>query len=187
LNLSKHLQFQRDTKEQIAAALRYPSFVILAMAVAIVVINIFVLPQFEKVFKGMKAQLPPITEILLSTSRFFVSAMAAAARDRRGQLLRLAHLGPHPGGRAGLGWMAAEAPIVGDLLNRTSVSRFAVSLATALRSGVPVAQSLTIVAQTIGNVRYAEAVDSMRSRVERGESLRTSAAPPACSPRCWSR
>jgi MSHA biogenesis protein MshG len=176
LNLSKQLQFQRETREQITAALRYPSFVVVAMGVALVVINLFVLPQFEHVFKSMHAQLPAITQMLLWGSRVFVKIWPLVLAGLVGAYFAWRAWVQTVSGRRAWDRFLLKLPIIGDLLKRTSVSRFAVSLSTALRSGVPVAHSLTIVAQTIGIVPYAEAVEGMRARVERGESLRTSTA-----------
>jgi MSHA biogenesis protein MshG len=71
--LFEHLEFERYMREQVKAALRYPSFVIVAMAVAIVVINIFVIPVFAEVFAGFGAELPLMTRALLGFSALMVN------------------------------------------------------------------------------------------------------------------
>lgn len=176
LNLSKHLQFLRETREMVQSALRYPMFVIVAMLAAIVVVNLYVLPQFEKVFKGMNAKLPSLTVFLLETSRVFVKGwpimlVASVAAVFAFKAWKRSASGAEVWDR-----LLLRMPIVGDILQRTALARFATSLATALRSGVPVAQALTIVAETIGSRPYAQAVEGMRARVERGDSLRAAAA-----------
>src|SRR5574340_718145 len=72
LRLYEHLEFERDMRERIKTAMRYPSFVLLAMAVAIVIINLFVIPAFGKVYEGFHADLPAVTKMLLAFSAFMV-------------------------------------------------------------------------------------------------------------------
>ncbi len=170
--LAKHLQFLRVTREQVTAALRYPMFVILAAVIAISIVNIFVIPQFEKVFKGMKAQLPPLTEFLLGSSKLFVHGWPVLLLLVIGGVVGYRMWAHSPKGAEQRDRLMLAMPIVGDILKRTSLARFATSFATALQSGVPVAQALTIVSETIGNLPYANAVEAMRTRVERGEALR---------------
>ena len=73
LQLYHHLEFEKFMREQVKSAIRYPSFVIATMAVAIVIINLFVIPAFAKVFKGFNAELPLMTQILINFSNFTVA------------------------------------------------------------------------------------------------------------------
>lgn len=73
MRLFEHMEFERYMSEQVKSALRYPTFVIMAMAVAMVVVNIFVIPAFAQVFKGFGAELPLMTRILLGFSEFMVN------------------------------------------------------------------------------------------------------------------
>ena len=68
LRLNEHMEFERDVRERIKQAMRYPIFVMIAMGIAIVILNIFVIPVFAKVFAGFNAQLPLITRGLLASS-----------------------------------------------------------------------------------------------------------------------
>ena len=176
LSLSKHLQFLRETREQVNAALRYPIFVLIATFAAIVIVNLFVLPQFERVFKGMNARLPVLTDLLLTSSRLFVVGWPILLILGLGLSLAYRVWTESAAGSEWRDRWLLKLPIVGGIVRRTSLSRFAVSLATALRSGVPVAQALTIVSETVGNRIYAIAIEGMRARVERGESLRAASA-----------
>ena len=72
IRLYDYLEFERDMRERIKAATRYPIFVVIAMAIAIVIINLFVLPAFAKVFAGFHAELPLLTKILMGFSKFMV-------------------------------------------------------------------------------------------------------------------
>ena len=73
LRLFNHLEFEKDMKERVQQALRYPAFVLVAMAVAIVIVNLFVIPAFAKLFSGLKADLPWLTQLLIQFSNFMVS------------------------------------------------------------------------------------------------------------------
>ena len=175
LRLAKYLDFQRVTREQIAAALRYPLFVVLAGLVAIAVINLFVLPQFERVFRGLHVALPLLTRMLLEGSRLTVMGwplmvvLAVAASFGARAWTRTA------AGRMTWHRMQLTLPIVGDLIERTCLARFAHALSLAMRSGVPLVQGLEVVAGTVGNARFEAAVLEIRDRVSRGESVRAAA------------
>lgn len=177
LRLFDHLEFERDMKERVRAALRYPTFVIIAMAVAMVVINMWVIPAFEGVFRSLNAELPLMTRILLATSNFTVKYWPLFAG-----LLVVAGFGWRS-------WIATETgrykwdrwklrlPIAGKIIHKGTMSRFARSFSLSARSGVPIVQALTVVSQTVDNAYLAARVEQMRDGVERGESiLRTAVA-----------
>src|SRR4029078_6212784 len=73
LRMFNHLEFQEAMRNQVKSALRYPVFVIGAMAVAIVIINLFVIPEFAKVYKGFNAELPTLTKVLIGFSSFMIA------------------------------------------------------------------------------------------------------------------
>ena len=171
LRLFEHLEFERFMREQVKSALRYPAFVVLAMLVAIVVINLFVIPAFAKVFAGFGAELPLMTRILLATSQFFVDwwpYMLAAAVG--GVFAFRAWVGT-PAGRFQWEGIALRFPIAGKILHKAALARFARSFALGTRSGVPVMQALANSAQTVDNSYIAKRIDAMRENVERGESV----------------
>lgn len=171
LRLFEHMEFERFMREQVRSALRYPMFVILAMAVAMFVVNIWVIPAFAKVFEGFGAALPLMTRFLIGFSNFMVAwwpalfggiAMTGFAfkswiATRRGRYL----------------WdkLKLRLPIAGKIVHKATLARFARSFALATRSGVPIIQALTTVAQTVDNSFIAEKVEQMRNGVERGESV----------------
>src|SRR5260221_7772555 len=73
LRLFNHLEFEREIKNQVSQALRYPIFVIAVMAAAIVIVNIFVIPAFARIFASFRAELPLMTRVLLGFSEFMVN------------------------------------------------------------------------------------------------------------------
>lgn len=171
LRLFEHLEFERFMREQVKSALRYPMFVVIAMLVAIVVINIFVIPAFAKVFAGFGSELPLMTRILMATSNFFVAwwphllaALIAAIFGFRAWVAT-------PQGRYRWESIALRFPIAGKILHKAGLARFARSFALSTRSGVPVMQALANSALTVDNSFLAHHIDSMRESVERGESV----------------
>lgn len=171
LRLAEHLEFERDTRARIKQAMRYPTFVVLAILIAIVIINLFVLPVFAKVFAGFHAQLPLITRGLLGFSGWMITwwpvllALVAAA----GVLVR-SYLHT-PQGRYRWDRRKIELPIVGPIILKATLARFARSFALSSQAGVPLVQALTVVAQTVDNAFIASRIEQMRDGIERGESI----------------
>ena len=171
LRLFEHLEFERYMREQVKSALRYPSFVVLAMAIAIVVVNIFVIPAFAKVFAGFGAQLPLMTRILLNFSEFMLDSWPLLLAAVTGGALAFRAWVRTTGGRYAWDRLSLRFPIAGKILHKAALSRFARSFSLAIRSGVPLMQALSNSAQTVDNSFVARRIEGMRDNVERGESL----------------
>ncbi|MGK5037727.1 type II secretion system F family protein [Janthinobacterium sp. LB3P118] len=177
LRLFDHLEFDRDMRARVKSATRYPSFVIVAMIVAMVIVNMFVIPQFVTVFASFNAELPLMTRILIGTSAFTVAywplllvlSIAAVAAFR-------AWLRTVPG-RFTWDRYKLRFPIAGKIILKGTMARFARSFALSSTSGVPIVQALSVVSQTVDNAYLCARVEQMRDGVERGDSiLRTSVA-----------
>ena len=169
--LFEHMEFERFMREQVKSALRYPMFVVIAMVVAIVVVNLFVIPAFAKVFAGFGAQLPLMTRLLLGFSEFMINWWPALLVGAVSLVVGFrAWRGTAAGGYL---WdrFSLKIPIAGKILHKAALSRFARAFALGTRSGVPVMQALSNSAQTVDNVYVARCVEGMRENVERGESL----------------
>lgn len=171
LRLFEHLEFERFMREQVKSALRYPMFVVLAMAAAIVVINLFVIPAFAKVFAGFGSELPLMTRILLTTSDFFVQWWPYMLVAVVGGAFAFRSWVGTTAGRYQWEGIALRFPIAGKILHKAALARFARSFALGTRSGVPVMQALANSAMTVDNSYIARRIDAMRENVERGESV----------------
>ena len=171
LRLFEHLEFERYMREQVKSALRYPSFVVLAMVIAIVVVNIFVIPAFAKVFAGFGAELPLMTRILLNFSEFMLASWPLLLVAATGGALAFRAWVRTTGGRYAWDRLSLKFPIAGKILHKAALSRFARSFSLAIRSGVPLMQALSNSAQTVDNSFVARRIEGMRENVERGESL----------------
>lgn len=171
LRLFEHLEFERYMREQVKSALRYPMFVVLAMAVAIVVVNIWVIPAFAKVFAGFGAELPLMTRVLLGFSNFMVNYWPALIGIVAVAVGAFRAWVGTTRGRYDWDRIALRIPIAGKILHKAALSRFARSFSLGIRSGVPVMQALSNSAQTVDNAYVSRCIEGMRENVERGESL----------------
>jgi len=175
IRLFDHLAFERFMQEQVKSALRYPSFVVAAMAIAIVIVNIFVIPAFANVFKGFGAELPLMTRLLIGFSDFMVNWWHAMLFGIVAAFFGFNAWRKTDKGRYAWDRFKLRIPIAGKIIRKATLARFAASFALASRSGVPIIQALTNVAETVDNAYIADKVEKMRDGVERGESiLRTS-------------
>lgn len=176
LRLFEHLEFEVFMRQQIKSALRYPSFVIIAMVAALAVINIMVIPAFAGVFKSLGAELPLPTKILMATSKFtidygwFLLAGAVAAFFAWRQWSR------SPEGKLVWDRWLTQMPIVGPIVTKGSLARLARAFAMSLRSGVPMERTLVAVANTADNAYISSRIETMRDVITRGDSLAHAAA-----------
>jgi MSHA biogenesis protein MshG len=171
IRLYDHLEFENFMRQQVKSALRYPTFVVMAMAAAIVVVNIFVIPAFAKVFQGFGAELPLMTRILLGFSNFMVAWWWALLGGVVAAVFSFRSWTSTVSGRLRWDELKLKIPVAGKIIQKATLSRFSGSLALALRSGVPIVQAMTVVSQTVDNDFIARKVEGMRDNIERGESV----------------
>ncbi len=177
LRLFYHLDFERRTREQIKAALRYPTFVLVAIVAAMVVINIFVIPAFAKVYAGFHAELPVLTRILIGMSNFTLRFWPLILAATVAAIFGLRMYIQSPAGKYQWDKFKLRIPVVGDIVKKATLARFMRSLALAVKSGVPIVQGLSVVAKVVDNDYIAQRIEQMRDGVERGETiLRTASA-----------
>ncbi|HJW54178.1 MAG TPA: type II secretion system F family protein [Burkholderiaceae bacterium] len=171
LRLFDYMEFDREMRERVRTALRYPMFVMITMALAIVIINLFVIPAFAKVYAGFHAELPMMTKVLIGfsdfTVRFWPLILVLLAGAVAGFRLYTAT------GRGRYQWdkLKLRIPVAGKIVLKATLARFARSFALSSKSGVPIVQALSVVAQTVDNSYLSSRVEQMRDGVERGESI----------------
>lgn len=176
LRLNEHLEFEQDVRARIKQAVRYPIFVMIAMAVAIVILNLFVIPVFAKVFAGFNAELPLITRGLLGFSAWMVKWWPMLIVGGIAVWMGVRAYLRTPDGRYRWDARKLKLPIVGDIILKATLARFARSFALSSQSGVPLVQALTVVAQTVDNAYIGLRIEQMRDGIERGESISRCAA-----------
>ena len=171
LRLFDHLEFDREMRQRVKAALRYPMFVIIAMIGAIAVVNVFVIPQFQKVFDSFHTELPLVTRMLVGFSKFTVNYWPLIFGIVVVTTVVIRRWVNTEKGRYEWDRRKLKLPIAGKIILKGTMSRFARSFALASRSGVPIVQGLTTVSQTVDNAYLCARIEQMRDGVERGESI----------------
>lgn len=169
--LYHQLGFDRQMKQKMRGALRYPTFVLSAMAIAVSIMTVFVIPVFSNVFSSMHVSLPVLTVALLAVSNFAVrywwavlAALAGAAYGFRAYIKL-------PEGRYRWDKFKLGFPVVGKILQKATLARFCSGFATASRNGVPLEQTFTLVSRVVDNAFYAHRILLMREGVERGDTM----------------
>ena len=176
LSLNEHLEFERDVRERIKQAMRYPAFVMIALAIAVVILNIFVIPVFAKIFATFDTPLPMVTQGLLAFSGWMVAWWPLLIVAGVGLMFIGRRYLKTAAGRYRWDSLKLKLPIVGDILLKAALARFSRSFALTIQSGVPLDQALTVVAQTVNNVFLSARIEQMRNGIERGGSITRCAA-----------
>ena len=160
-------------KGKIKSALFYPAAVIVVAFVVTAILLIFVIPQFESMFKGFGAELPAMTQFVVGLSHFmrdywwlifgslFGSVFFIAYTYKRSEKMQ------HTVDR-----MVLRAPVVGDIVKKATIARYARTLGTMFAAGVPLVESLDSVAGAAGNRVYYEGVMAIKNEVSTGTHLR---------------
>jgi MSHA biogenesis protein MshG len=171
LRLYEHLEFEKEVREKIKSALRYPAFVVAALMGALVIINIFVIPAFAKLFANYKATLPLMTRIVIGFSNFTVDYWPLLLVATGAAVVGFMAWRSTPRGRYQWDRLKLRIPVGGKIILKATLARFARSFALSIKSGVPVVQGLSTVAGVVDNDYIAQRIEQMRDGVERGESV----------------
>jgi len=169
--LFNQLDFQKQMKQKIKGAVRYPMFVMIAIGIGIAILNFYVIPSFAKVYGGLGAELPLLTKVLVGTSNFTVNYWWAVITALVLAVYAFRSWAATRDGRYILDKYKLRIPIIGSIIVKATNARFALSLAIASRSGVPLMQAFNLVSRVVENVYYEERILQMRDGVERGESM----------------
>lgn len=169
--LGVYIENDEQTRKRIKSAMRYPTFVLVALVIAVTIVNVMVIPAFSDLFSSFNVELPLTTRILVGVSNIFVNygyyLLLGATLIAVGSYHYIkTQEGQHNWGRIKL-----RLPIVGGLVERASMARYARSFSLMLTSGVPINQSLSLCATAIDNAYLCEKINKIRLGVERGESL----------------
>lgn len=171
LQLAEYISLEVETKRRVKSAMRYPVIVISFITIAMIILNIWVIPVFSDMFGKFGVELPLTTRILIGISNFFVQYSWLIF----GLLIVLPFAWiqwiKSPKGRMWWGKWQLKIPIMGSILLRAQLARFSRSFAIMIRSGVSLNVALTLVADAIDNAYLSEKVLKMREGVERGESM----------------
>lgn len=156
-------------KGKIKKALFYPATVIVVAILVSAVLLIFVVPQFEAVFKQFGADLPAFTKLIVGASRFMVSYWWVLLGIALGAFFTTAYFYKRSEAMQHLlDRMLLKIPVIGQILNNAAIARFSRTLATTFKAGVPLVEALETVAGATGNIVYEKATLRIRDDVSVG-------------------
>lgn len=173
--LHLHREFMRTTREQVVSAVRYPVFVIGTCVLAMVIVNLFVIPQFARVFRNLNAELPVLTRLLMFTSETIQQGWPAMLAAVVAGGFAFKRWTGTSAGRLSWDRLLLRTPLVGGILNGIVMTRFARSFSSSFKAGLTVTQALDITAQTLGNAHVEQRVRGMLVDLERGASIAAAA------------
>ena len=171
LRITQYLELDKDTRDRIKTAIRYPIIVLIAVVIAIGVMNVLVIPEFAKLFSASNFELPWQTRAIVAVSDFFVHQWPLLLGAIIALIVAARVYVSTDAGRYQWDKTKLKIPVVGDIIHRALMARFARAFSIALRAGVPLIQALTVVARAVDNEYVGELVLGMRNGIERGESL----------------
>ncbi|MFC4653414.1 type II secretion system F family protein [Rheinheimera marina] len=171
LQLSGYFEQELETRKQIKQATRYPSFVLFALVVAMVLMNMMVIPQFAAMFSRFHAELPWATRFLLASSNMFLNYWGLMLAVLIGGIWGLKLYLASPQGSYQWSYWKLRLPLMGSIIKRATLGRFSRSFAMMLKAGVPLTSALSLVSEAVDNDFMAEKIREMRKNIERGESL----------------
>lgn len=171
IQIIDYFEKEQETRKQIKQATGYPKMVFIAITAALFLLNIKVIPVFANMFTKMGNDLPWTTKALLASSDFFVNYWLHIVVIMVGIVLGIKQYIKTDEGHYKYDRYQLKTPVIGDILERAVLGRFARSFAMMLRSGVPLTSALTLVSDAVDNVYMAKKILAMRQNIERGESL----------------
>jgi len=159
-------------KGKIKKAMTYPTAVLVVAFIITVILLVFVIPQFEQLFSSFGSDLPALTKMVVNLSKFFQSWWWAVFGAIGGTIYGMVQLKRRSVAfQQNLDRFSLKVPIIGAILNKAAVARYARTLSTMFAAGVPLVEAMDSVAGAVGNIVYAQGVRRMRDQVASGTSL----------------
>jgi type IV pilus assembly protein PilC len=169
--LSIYMEKAEALRRKIKGAMMYPVIVLSVALLVVAFLMVRVIPTFEEVFASFGKDLPPLTAALVTASRFMQAswlqmiiggvvlnfAFKAFAKTKKGAWI--------------MAGVALNVPVFGDLLRKSAVAKFARTLGTLLKSGVPILEALETVAKTSGNLRVEDVINQARASIREGQGM----------------
>jgi general secretion pathway protein F len=169
--LGEFLESAQELKDYIKSAMVYPIFLVGVGGASIIILLTFVIPKFSIIFSDMGQAIPLSTQILLGISELLQSYWWAILAVLGTGYFFLRKYLKTPAGRLKFDRKKMKFPVVGELIKKIEVARFARTLGTLTKSGVPILQALTLVKDIMGNKVISAAMENVYTRVKEGDRL----------------
>lgn len=168
-----HLQLkkQHQLKSKIRSALAYPAMVMLAMSVIGTGVVVFIVPRFISIFQEVELELPLATRLLIMVSDAIQAHGLLVALAVVTAIAALIYLIRLPQGKYWFDWLLLRLPIIGTIVRKINLARFARIMSALLTTDIKIVESFTITAKTLGNVHYRHALEDAAERVVKGNEI----------------
>ena len=171
IRLATFLEKNDAIVRKVKGAMVYPAVIISVAVLAIAILLIFVIPTFQEMFASVNMELPLATRAVIGLSDLLTNWWWAIILGLGLTVFGLRQYYGTPGGKKTIDGMALSAPVIGDLLRKSAVSRFTRTLGTLLSSGVSILDGLEITAKTAGNRIIHDAVMNSRQSIAGGDTI----------------
>jgi type IV pilus assembly protein PilC len=173
--LATYMEKTEALKSKIKAALFYPAAVIVCAAIVVSILMIFVIPQFSSLFSNFGADLPALTQFLIDSSNFFVAYWWAIFGIAGGVIFGFIELKKRSiAVQQGLDRLMLKLPVLGEVLEKAAIARYARTLETMFAAGTPLVEAMNSVAGACGNIVFYDAVMKMKDEISTGTQLQAS-------------
>jgi type IV pilus assembly protein PilC len=169
--LAGFLEKELEIRQKVKSAMMYPAIVLVFAFLIVIALFIFVLPRFKDIFASMNVDMPPTTQFLFDASDFMIHYWYVFIVLGIAGYVGFQQYYKTTKGRYQIDKLKLKIPIMGDLVLKISVSRFARTFGTLVASGVPMMRSLEIIGETSGNSVLAEAINNARSSIREGQKI----------------
>ena len=171
--LAEFMEKAQALRRRIVGAMVYPTMVIGVAVLIVALIMVFIVPRFEDIFQRfeIKGGLPAPTRLLINTSHAVYKYWYLIPLIPIGLYAAMRTIKASPVGRYAIDWVKMKIPIVGSIVNRQAVARFARTLGTLIAAGVPILEALNITRETVGNEVVSRALLQVHDSIREGESI----------------
>ncbi|MDD2703310.1 MAG: type II secretion system F family protein [Candidatus Omnitrophica bacterium] len=171
MRLSQMLEDDYETRKNIMSALQYPAMVVVALIIAVVVLSVFVVPQFSRIYTDAKMSLPLPTQIMILISKILRGYWYAVLPAAGGIFLLFQWVINTPQGRIVWDTFKFKVPVFGKVYTKITMLRFASMLSVLYQAGLPVLKTLDIVGSTIGNKVLSIEIGKIKQDVAEGKGI----------------
>jgi len=171
LYLAEYVELEVDTKKKMKAAFRYPKMVSIALLIAILVINTFVIPAFSQLFKSFQGTLPIPTQILVATSNFILGYWYIMLGFVGAAIFAFRYFVSRPTGKVKWAKFKISIPIMGWIAHRVTLTRFAKLFAMVLRAGLTTVEGISLVGASTNDAYFAQKIKETSALIARGNTI----------------
>jgi len=172
--LSQYLKKEHDFRSKVKGAMVYPAVIVVAMIIIGIVMMVAVVPKITSMFKELNVSLPFTTRVVIAISDFLSNYFIFGVIGLFVLLIIFVRFLKSRQGKRLSSWFFLKFPFLGKITQKMNCARFARSLSSLMESGVPIIESLTITAQTVGNYFYSNSLIEVATQVKKGKNIQES-------------